>query len=844
MASFTSNTQNIDLSSISVDIEDSSFLSTYFNITEFNSTLGAGKNLLIVNTTNLLSSNPNIKIQALDGNGTPLFIDSAIINNSVSGKQAYYYSLYVDDSLVSGAGKLVIVGLTADNKVVRWTANIVISTTTETTSKIVFVNKPQLSVIPIITNALSTFVDINPKTISGSLFSNAINPPKDFDITNDYNKNKLDYRLVDSNASFSKALVNFPITLNVTAIKGFGSSITQYVTASTSVLVGDVINNTTLKLADPFIYQNNKILEIVAGTYTCSYNNVNYSSASFFTSSYATQSTDLANGYRYVKNSYALIGYTNLNTFSGKIQRHKIYKKDLSTAGGFELVTDELFSKYEMLTDITTPNKTFENLGTFYSQFHINNFWFTSSNAFSLQYDTKTFVDAMVISASSPITGGYIITKPNSSFTDRNSTYIPYDAAQSINFSGSAFDSNFLHFHPNTSYNISFNAAFLNKLLSSTATLDFYITSSNPSAANEMGFVAGKGIKIGSLSFADNATSKLYDDLQSFDFSFLNETYGALVIYPNNFNIALLANLSIHPSEKYGFSQGTYFSKFPFDVTKPNDIFEIKSELYDKDGVLAYDDLDTVQYFDPSGSTSPVTLKIGTSIIVENISASSLTVTGNSILSGAVSGITQLTAIGVTSSLYGTASWANNAISTSYLIYPNYSTASFAITASYAMNGGGSGGLITGATYPITSSWALTASYSLNGGSGSSLITGATYPITSSWSNNLNLKNAVLFDYSSSNTTTTNTIIIQQNTGSYNSAFFDYVIVSASNFRAGTLLCAFSGSNLTYTEYATTDYGNTSPITMSALLSNFNIQLQASSPIGQNWYIKAFGRYL
>ena len=52
--------------------------------------------------------------------------------------------------------------------------------------------------------------------------------------------------------------------------------------------------------------------------------------------------------------------------------------------------------------------------------------------------------------------------------------------------------------------------------------------------------------------------------------------------------------------------------------------------------------------------------------------------------------------------------------------------------------------LITGSTYPVTSSWsnesisasyALTASYALNGG-GSSLTTGSTYPITSSWALN------------------------------------------------------------------------------------------------------------
>ena len=90
-----------------------------------------------------------------------------------------------------------------------------------------------------------------------------------------------------------------------------------------------------------------------------------------------------------------------------------------------------------------------------------------------------------------------------------------------------------------------------------------------------------------------------------------------------------------------------------------------------------------------------------------------------------------------------TSSWALNSLTASYALnggtelytgstYPI--TSSWALTASYALNGGVA--LYTGSTYPITSSWSLnslTASYALNGG-GTGLYTGSTYPITSSWS--------------------------------------------------------------------------------------------------------------
>ena len=62
-------------------------------------------------------------------------------------------------------------------------------------------------------------------------------------------------------------------------------------------------------------------------------------------------------------------------------------------------------------------------------------------------------------------------------------------------------------------------------------------------------------------------------------------------------------------------------------------------------------------------------------------------------------------------------------------------TASWAVTASYALNGNAAGSqLYTGSTYPITASWAVSSSYALYALSGGTqLFTGSTYPITASW---------------------------------------------------------------------------------------------------------------
>ena len=79
---------------------------------------------------------------------------------------------------------------------------------------------------------------------------------------------------------------------------------------------------------------------------------------------------------------------------------------------------------------------------------------------------------------------------------------------------------------------------------------------------------------------------------------------------------------------------------------------------------------------------------------------------------------------------------------------------------------------------------------------------------------------------------------------SYENAWFDYGIRSGSNQRAGTIMGCFSNGNINYTEYCTTDLGNTSNVTMSLDLSGSYIRLISTINSSDNWNIKAFGRYL
>ena len=77
-----------------------------------------------------------------------------------------------------------------------------------------------------------------------------------------------------------------------------------------------------------------------------------------------------------------------------------------------------------------------------------------------------------------------------------------------------------------------------------------------------------------------------------------------------------------------------------------------------------------------------------------------------------------------TGSLYGTSSWATNAITSSWATTASYAVS--ALTASYALNSGGGNPTSSWATNAITASWATTASHAVLAGS---LVTSSNYKV-------------------------------------------------------------------------------------------------------------------
>jgi hypothetical protein len=78
-------------------------------------------------------------------------------------------------------------------------------------------------------------------------------------------------------------------------------------------------------------------------------------------------------------------------------------------------------------------------------------------------------------------------------------------------------------------------------------------------------------------------------------------------------------------------------------------------------------------------------------------------------------------------------------------------------------------------------------------------------------------------------------------TASYDTAFFEYSVRSGSNARAGTIMAIQSGSAVNFTETTTTDFGSTSAISFTVVVTGSNMALTGSSTSGA-WTIKTIIR--
>jgi hypothetical protein len=206
-----------------------------------------------------------------------------------------------------------------------------------------------------------------------------------------------------------------------------------------------------------------------------------------------------------------------------------------------------------------------------------------------------------------------------------------------------------------------------------------------------------------------------------------------------------------------------------------------------------------------------------TGLSIGNIVSDVHNVTGSLRISGSVITTGSVSATNFTGSLFGTSSWASNAVSSS-----------FALSASWAP--------VAGTTvFPYTGSALFTGSIILTGSLTTSL--NANIGGNASVSGSLVVSGSQ-YTYGVANTALSATNVITSiSTGSYRAAFFNYVMTSGSNARAGQIASVWYINTCSFSETITTDIGSTVGQEMSARISGSFIQLVASS--SANWTIDA-----
>jgi hypothetical protein len=74
-------------------------------------------------------------------------------------------------------------------------------------------------------------------------------------------------------------------------------------------------------------------------------------------------------------------------------------------------------------------------------------------------------------------------------------------------------------------------------------------------------------------------------------------------------------------------------------------------------------------------------------------------------------------------------------------------------------------------------------------------------------------------------------------TSSYTAAFYNYVVTSGSNSRAGQFMAVWNGGSIQYTDNSTVDIGSTSAVALTASLSGSSVLLTTSLPTA-GWDVK------
>jgi len=586
--------------------------SRFFNISEFPAVLPTGNSSFLIEGSNLLRPNIELKTELLDAEGNPIF--HYAIPNYDKELPARRIAIEVyDDEVVNGVGSFTILGelnpiefdIPSDFQNtynVRFTAPISINKKIKNTQPIRFYGDPQITVSEIVKGVIEKVPtgNLTQKTITGSVEFVNPTPQTEFSVdsgsttgnSNQFNEvgNSLEAYINQNQGSAQSSILpqssitKKPFTF---VVKEMEKGIDNALNKISSAMKGATLSITRPdNLVDNTLYPDNKfnkpqsfetkILDVINSTtfttttqYTItnkSNNNkiivpLNPSSSQASITHNVVSSTETED--ILFKRSFANMVVGNLRTFSGDTYKAKIYMKEDGTSGEFEKIYETLVESPNELVNKNSISG-FENIGIFFTQSLIENNWVTSSNKSTATTNDDTIIDGVLLSGSNEAVGDTFtfVTKTN------------------------------LELEKNEDYIIEFNAAF--KKASKTqsdgtskqqAELEVFITGSLETETD-------REISLGTIDLPDttNTDFTIIEQKQITDFRTHNASStptGSLGFRVNSGQF-ILSDIRLRPFTQTNFSPGFFKSNVPMPKPiKRGKTYDFMVEFYDANNNLA-----------------------------------------------------------------------------------------------------------------------------------------------------------------------------------------------------------------------------------------------------------------
>jgi len=446
------NLQQFDVLQEETGVLGNLITSRFFKISGFPSELPTGNSSFLIEGSDLLKSNIELKTEILDAGGNPIFHYAVPGYEKELPSRRIAIEVYQDDS-VSGIGTFTALGELDPNKFdipsefqdtynVRFTAPISINKSIKNTQPIRFYGDPTITVSELVKGVIEyEEVDV---TITGSVEVNTIThtfeqSPTDSDYIPDVSsfdeiggsqqayaatqQDSAQSSIFDTNKS-PDGEISLELDTNF-VVKELESSVFNDVDKLSSVMKGATISFTnphlqakdgnnqqlsSVKYEIPTTFESKIISMENAQTFrttkayvvTRKSTNQKQTAGIFATPNNATitftaKRTEAEDAV--FKRSYANITVGNLQTFSGDTYKAKIYMKEDGSSGGFEQIYETLVEAPNELVDLNSISG-FKNVGSFTTQSIVDNYWVTSSNLSLATQNDNTLMGGVLLSSS------------------------------------------------------------------------------------------------------------------------------------------------------------------------------------------------------------------------------------------------------------------------------------------------------------------------------------------------------------------------------------------------------------------------------------------------------------